>query len=69
MNTTIILAIVAIIAVIGAVTSSIPIHQASAQGISRGPPPFEPPNQHAAGACDHTANTPHHPPFCHVEDV
>jgi len=55
-----ILAIVAIVAALGAVTSLVPTQHVSAAGIIRGPP-SSPPNPHAGAACFHAGE---HPPFC-----
>jgi len=59
MRATTILAIVAIIAALGAVTSMIPVHQVSAQAQG---PPISPPNSHA-GAALKNADSHNHIPF------
>ena len=61
MKATTILAIVAIVAALGAVTaaSMIPVHQVSAQAQG---PPTSPPNSHAANACNGAGAS--HVPFC-----
>jgi hypothetical protein len=65
MRITTIIAIIAIVAGVGAVTSLIPIHQVSAQAqgppfTPPGPPPYTPPASQAQNACTQTSN----PPFC-----
>lgn len=59
MRATTILAIVAIVAALGTVTSLIPIHQVSAQAQG---PPLSPPNSHAEAALNN-ANSHNHIPF------
>jgi len=67
MRVTTILAIVAIIAALGSVTSSIPVQHVSAQagGPSTSFPGSIPSGGHATSPCGFRSPADHHPAFCH----